>query len=57
MGHWTVYFLVLPNSTNFTQEMDQGYKTFKPETDCSDLSVAAMKMVEQVYARGKAEMN
>jgi len=50
-------FLGLPNHTECTQEMDQGYQTFKPATDRSALRVAAMKMAKRVEARKKSKRN
>ena len=50
-------FLGLPNGTECTQEMDQGYQTFKPATDRIAIRVAAMKMARRVNARKKAKLN
>ncbi len=45
--------LGLPNGTEATQEMDQGFAQFKPATDKSTVQIAAMKMATRVEARKK----
>ena len=45
--------LGLPNGTECTQEMDQGYAQFKPACFESTLRVAAKKMAARVTARKK----
>ena len=50
-------FLGLPNGTKCTQEMDQGYQTFKPATDISAIRVDVMKMARRVDACKKAKLN
>ncbi len=45
--------LGLPNGTECTQEMDQGFQEYKPATDASTVRVAAKKMAARVLARKK----
>mmetsp|Transcript_30072 Transcript_30072/g.63810 ORF Transcript_30072/g.63810 Transcript_30072/m.63810 type:complete len:132 (+) Transcript_30072:168-563(+) len=50
-----VILLGLPNGTLATQEMDQGYATFKPECQESTIRVAGMELAAQVQVQKDIE--
>ena len=50
-------FLGLPNGTECTQQMDQGYQLFKPDMDRSAIRVASIKMARRVDYCKKAKLN
>ncbi len=50
-----VILLGLPNGTSATQEMDQGYATFKPECQNSIICVTGMKLTAWVQVQKDIE--